>query len=41
MKALSELAQAAGVGYTEKAARKTLADPAKKKLGQHLPRWQM
>ena len=31
MKALSELAQAAGVGYTEKAARKTLADPAKKK----------
>ena len=31
MKALNELAQAAGVGYTEKAARKTLADPAKTK----------
>ena len=31
MKALNELAQAAGIGYTEKAARKTLADPAKKK----------
>ena len=30
MKALSELAQAAGVGYTEKAARKTLADPSKR-----------
>ena len=30
MKALNELAQAAGVGYTEKAARKTLADPAKR-----------
>jgi hypothetical protein len=31
MKALNELAQAAGVGYTEKAARKTLADPSKRK----------
>jgi hypothetical protein len=31
MKALNELAQAAGIGYTEKAARKTLADPTKTK----------
>jgi hypothetical protein len=30
MKALSELASAAGVGFTEKAARKILADPSKR-----------
>ena len=30
MKALNELAQASGVGYTERAARKTLADPSKR-----------
>ena len=37
MKALSELAHAAGVGYTEKAARKTLAEPAKTTAARAAP----